>query len=126
GHRVVVRAITDQRQRTDSRGDLLAGLVWSRRQRQQRCTIALEALADGLGVSAQPPLTPPAALLFQVRVQLFPTRHAWNRDHEVPPCVTDQAFDLALVVAPGRAAELIGEQVVTLQLGEGPRPLPFL
>jgi hypothetical protein len=32
-------------------------------------------------------------------------------------------FHLALVVALGRAAELIGELAVTLQLGESPRPL---
>ena len=50
----------------------------------------------------------------QMRVQLFPTAEARNRNHEVPPRITDQAFDLALIVALGRAAELIGEQIVTL------------
>jgi hypothetical protein len=36
------------------------------------------------------------------------------------------ALDLALIVALGRASELLCEQIVTLQLGEGLRLLPFL
>jgi hypothetical protein len=85
----------------------------------------LEAFPDGLAVPTQPPLPPLPALLFQVRVQRCPTRHARNRDHEVPSRIADQTLDLALIVALGRSPELIGEQVVTLQLGEGPRPLPL-
>src|SRR5258708_22791480 len=61
-----------------------------------------------------------------MQVQLFPTARTWNRDHEVPSRITDQPFYLALVVALGRTAELIGKQIVTLQLGEGPRPLPII
>jgi hypothetical protein len=47
--------------------------------------VALEALADGLGVPAQPPFAPLPALLFQMCVQLFPTARVWNRHHEVAP-----------------------------------------
>jgi hypothetical protein len=39
-----------------------------RRQRQHRSTVALEALADRLRMTAQPPLTALAALLGQVRL----------------------------------------------------------
>src|SRR6266851_9862807 len=124
-HRVVVRAIANQRQRTDPRGDLLAGFIGRRGQRQHGRTVALEALTDGLGVSSQLALEPLPALGFQVSVQLFPARYAWNRNHEVPPSIANQAFDLALVVALGWTAELLREQIVTLQLGESPRLLPL-
>ncbi len=83
-------------------------------QRQHRCAVAFEAFADGLLVTAQPPLAPLLATGFQLSVQLLPTARTWNRDHEVAPRVTHQAFHLALVVAPvvalGRAAELIGDR----------------
>jgi hypothetical protein len=101
--------------------------------------VALEAFADRLLMSAQPPLTPVPAPLCQLCVQLVPTAGAWNRNHEVAPRVADDPLHLPLttprttscprgprlVVAPGRAAELIREQVVTLQLGERPRSLPL-
>ena len=77
-------------------------------------------------VPAQPPLAPLPALRLQMRVQLFPAACARNRNHEVTPRIADQAFDLALIVALGRAAELIGEQIVALQLGEGSRLQPLL
>src|SRR5713101_9287882 len=44
---------------------------------------------------------------------------------EVPPPIAYQPFDLALVVAFARPAEPVLEQVVRLQLGEHPRPLPL-
>ena len=47
-------------------------------------------------------------------VERFPACRPWNRHHEVAPRVADPVLDLALVVALGRAAELLGEQVVTL------------
>ena len=61
-----------------------------------------------------------------MQVQLFPTARTRNRNHEVPPCIADQSFHLALIVALGWAAELIGEQIVTLQLGERTSALPLL
>src|ERR1017187_4012417 len=88
--------------------------------------VALEAFADGLCVPAQPPKSPLPALGLQTGVQLFPARHARNRNHEVAPSVAHQALDLALIVALGWPTELIGEQIVALQLGERPRLLPLL
>jgi hypothetical protein len=44
-----------------------------------------------------------------------------NRDHEVAAGITDQTLDLALVVTPGRTPELIGKQIVALQLQKGLR-----
>lgn len=72
GHRVVVATIANQRQRTDPGRFLLAGFIRRRRQRQQGSTVALEAFADGLLVSAQRPLATLPALGFQVCVQLVP------------------------------------------------------
>ena len=42
------------------------------------------------------------------------TGRAGNRHHEVALCVTDPVLHLALIVALGRSAELLGEQVVAL------------
>jgi hypothetical protein len=56
GHGVIVRTIAHQRQRGDASGDFLAGIKRGSRQRQQCGAIALEPFADGLSVSAQPPL----------------------------------------------------------------------
>src|ERR1035437_5458523 len=108
-HGVVVGAITDQRQRTDPHLDLLAGFVRRRGQRQHRCPVTLEALADRLHVSAEPPLTALAALCCKMRVQLIPAIYTWNRNHEVPPRITDDPFYLTLVVTLGGTPELIGE-----------------
>ena len=48
-----------------------------------------------------------------------------DRHQEVPPRVTDQAFDLALVVAFAGSAKAVFEQVMRLQLGEHACPLPL-
>lgn len=106
GHRVVVAAIAHQRQRTDSRRDLLAGFIRCRGQRQQRRTITLEAFADGLGIATQTPLPPLAARGFQMRVECIPTGEARHRHHEVAPRVTHQPLHLALIVALGRSPNL--------------------
>jgi len=117
-HRVVVAAIADQRQRTDPGRDLFAGLIRRDGKRQQRCPVTLEALADRLRVPAQPPLPPLAALCLELNVPLLPAGHARNRHHEVPPRISDQSFHLALIVALPRTSELVGEQIVALELGE--------
>src|SRR5664280_3781983 len=75
---------------------------------------------------AQPPLTPLTALSCQIRVQLFPAVDARNRNHEVPPCIADESLHVALVVALAWAPELVGEQIVALQLQECLRLRPFL
>jgi hypothetical protein len=67
--------------------------------------IALEAFADGRCVPAQPSKPPLPALGLQACVQLFPTRYAWNRNHEVPPGIAHQALDLTLIAALGRPSK---------------------
>ena len=124
-HRVVVAAIADQRQRTDPGRDLFAGLIRRDGKRQQRCPVTLEALADRLRVPAQPPLPPLAALCLELNVPLLPAGHPRDGHHEVPTGVADQSFHLALIVALRRTAELVGEQIMALQLGERPRSLPL-
>ena len=124
-HRVVVATIANQRQRSNSHRDLLAGFVRSCGQRQHRRAVAFEAFANRLRVAAQPPLASLAALHFEVCVELLPTVEVRNRNHEVASHIADQALDLALIVALGRASELIREEIITLQLGEGPRTLPL-
>ena len=62
GHRVVVAAVTHQRQRTRPSRALIAGIIGSRRQWQENLTIPLETLADGLLVTPQPRRLAPAAL----------------------------------------------------------------
>src|SRR6185437_3749932 len=84
------------------------------------------AFPDGLLMPTQYPLPPLPACGFKMCVQLIPTRRTRNRNHEVPSCIADQTFYLALIVALGGSAELVGEQIVTLQLGESPCALPLL
>src|SRR5271155_272073 len=108
-----------------SAGDLLTSFIGRSRQRQQCGAVALEAFRDGLPVSTQPTLLSLQAGGFQMQVQFFPACCAWNRNHEVAPRIAHQAFDLALIVALGWTTELLREQIMTLQLGEGSRLLPF-
>ena len=126
GHRVIVASIADQRRASSPGSRPSRRLHRALRQRQHRRMVALEAFPDRLGVSAQPPLPALPALRFQMRVQLIPTVHARNGNHEVPPGIADQSLHLALVVALGRSPELIGEQIMALQLGEGSRLQPLL
>ena len=124
-HRVIVGAVANQRDGADARGGLIAGLEASRRQRQQRGAVALEAFADGLLVAAQPLRAARHGVANELLVERLPACRTRNRHHEVAPRVADQVLHLPLVVALGRSAELLGEQVVALQLGEGPRLLPL-
>jgi len=56
----------------------------------------------------------------ELLVQRLPACLPRNRHHEVTPCIANQVLLLALVVVLRRPAELLGEQVVVLQLREGP------
>jgi len=63
---------------------------------------------------AQALLTAPVAIGLQLSVEFFPTGRLGNRHHEISAGVTDKIFDLALVVALARTAELLREQVMAL------------
>ncbi len=65
------------------------------------------------------------ALLLQPGVQIIETVEARHRHQEVPPAITDCAFDITLVVALARTAEPVFEQVMRLQLSKGSGSLPF-
>jgi len=124
-HRVVAGAIAYQRERSDARRYLFASFIRRCWQRQHRCPVTFKALADRLRMPTQTPLTTLAALLSQVRVEGFPTVEMRNRHHEVATSIADQTLNLALVITLGRPSELIGEQIVALQLQEGLRLRPL-
>ena len=70
-------------------------------------------------------IQPVEAVLLEMSVELGEARSRRDRDQEVAPGIADQALDLALVVAFAGPAEAVEEQVVRLQLGKGPGPLPL-
>ncbi len=124
-HRVIVVAVADHRDRRRPRADFLAGIVGYRRQRHQAVEVAHQPLADSLGMTPQNLILTFEALLLQPDVQVIETVEARHRHQEVPPAITDCAFDITLVVALARTAELVFEQVMRLQLSKGSGALPF-
>src|SRR5271165_544954 len=76
-------------------------------------------------MAAQPVTHSTAAAFQQMGVQRLEVLEHWDWYEEVAACIADQPFDFALVIAFARSAEPILEQVVRLQLGEHPRPLPL-
>src|ERR1035441_10529277 len=74
-------------------------------------------------MTTQPVAQSAPAAFQQAGVELGEAGRMRDRHHEVAPRVTDQPFNLALVVAFARPPEAVGEQVVGLQLAEDPRPL---
>ena len=60
------------------------------------------------------------ALLLQPGVQVLEAGEAGHRHQVVPPAKADHPLDIALVIALAWPAELVREQVMRLQLGEGP------
>ena len=124
-HRVVVAPVAHQRQRGDARAKLLAGVVWRRQRLAQSGQIALQPLADGLVVATQAIAHALSAAVQKMGVQRREAVEHRDRHQEVAPRITDQPFDLALVVALARSAEPVLEQVMRLQLAEHPRALPL-
>ena len=64
------------------------------------------------------------ALLLQPGVQIIETVEARHRHQEVPPAITDCAFDITLVIALARTAESVLKEIVRLQLRESSGALP--
>src|SRR3954465_835815 len=122
-HRVVVAVVAHEREGGHARRPAITRIIGRRRQRLQRVQIALEALADALGVSPQPVIQPGQAALFEMGVQRRKARDLRERHQVVAPGITDQALNLALVVALARPAKAVEEQVVRLQLGKAARAL---
>ena len=98
-HGVVVAPVAHQRQRRHARPDLLAGIVGRRWGLAQRGQIALQTLADRLGVTAQALAHPLAAAVGQMRVERLEAFERRHRHHEVAARVADQPLDLAFVIA---------------------------
>src|ERR1035437_3161529 len=115
-HGIIVAAIPHQRQRTHSPGSFVARFVWRHGQRQQRLTVLLEPLPDGLLVPAQPLLAPLLTLFQQACVQLFPVRASRHRNHKVPRRISNQPLHFPFIVPLARPPEPLLEQVVALQL----------
>ena len=126
GHRrrVIIGAVPHQGQRTHPAGRLVAGVVGRGWQRQQRVQVPLHPLADGLGVSPQHGVHPLQAPPLQVGIQRLKTLHRRYRRQEVAPRVAHHPLDIPLVIALAGTTEPVLEQVVGLQLGEGPGALP--
>src|SRR5450830_489750 len=124
-HRVVVEPIAHQRQRGDSRGYLLAGVVRRRQRHLEGGKVMFQPLADRPITAAQTVRHSTAAAFQQIGVQRFEALERRDWYEEVPSRIADEPFDFALVVAFARPAEPILEQVVRLQLGEHARALPL-
>src|SRR6202165_5931129 len=124
-HRVVVEPIAHQRQRGDSHGRLLAGVVRRGRRRLEGGKVALQPLTDRLVMAAQTVCHSAAAAFQKMGVQRLEALKHRDWYEEVPSRIADEPFDFALVVAFARPAEPVLEQVVRLQLGEHARPLPL-
>src|SRR6202166_4151134 len=124
-HRVVVEPVTYQRQRGDTRGHLLAGVVRRRQRCLQRGKIAIQPLANRPVMAAQTVSHSTAAAFQQMGVQRFEALEHRDWHEEVGSRIADHSFDFALVVAFARSAEPVLEQVVRLQLGEHACPLPL-
>ena len=60
-----------------------------------------------------------------MRIERIPSCKALHWNHEVPSRIPHQPFHLPLVVDLRWASELVGKQIVTLRLGDGPRALPL-
>ena len=124
-NRIIVVAVTHQRQGRDARRDLVAGVIGRRRQRHERGDVRLHALGDRRGVAAQDRLTPFDAGVEKARVERVKTLRDRQRRHEVAPDIADQPFHLALVVSLARPAEAVVEQVMALKFREHMRAQPL-
>src|SRR5271156_402126 len=110
--RVVVEPVANQRQRRDSCGDLLAGVVGRRQGPLERGKIALQSLGDHLVMAAQAVRHPTTAAIQKISVQRFEALEDRKRNEEVPARITDERLNFALVVALARPAKTIPEEVV--------------
>ena len=125
GHRrrVVVGLVPDQGQGTHPASLLLAGVICHRRQRQQGIQVPLHPLPDALRMSPEPGVHPFQASSLQVGIQGIKALEGRDGRQEIAPRVAHQALHLTLVIALAGAAEPVIEQVVGLELGEGPGAL---
>src|SRR3712207_4656977 len=120
-HRVVVAVIAHEREGGHARSSAITRIIGRRRQRLQRLQIALQALTNALGVPPQSVIQPGQTALFEMGVQRRKARDLREGHQVVAPSITDQALDLALVVALARPAKAVEEQIMRLQLGKAAR-----
>ena len=112
GYRIIVTPVADQGERVDPRCLFVASIIEDRWQRHQYLLIILEPFADAFPVAAQNIALPLAALFLQVDIEGLPTGNPGDRHHEVPSCITDQPFHLALVITLAGTSITILEQVM--------------
>src|SRR5450631_4831152 len=122
-NRIIIVAVTHQRQRRDAGGDLVTGVIGRRWQRHERGYVSLHALADRCRLAAQDRLTPLHTGVQEPRIERVETLRDRQRRHEVAPDISHQALDLALVIALARSAK--AEQVMALEFREHLRAQPL-
>src|SRR6202162_5164204 len=104
-HRVVVEPVAYQRQRGDTRSDLLAGVVRRRRQRLEGGKIAPQPLANRPIMAMQAVRHSTAAAFQQMGIQRLEALEHRDWYEVVPSRIADEPFDFALVIAIARSAE---------------------
>jgi hypothetical protein len=122
-HRIVIATIAHHGDRGDPGADLLAGVIGCCRQDHQRIEIMQQPFADRLAVTPQDRVLALEALFLQPGVQRIKALEARHRHQEVPPAKADHPLDVTLVIALAWPTEPVLEQVMRLQLGEGPGAL---
>ena len=110
-------------QGTDPARPLVAGVVRRGRQGLQGLQVPLHPLADTLRVAPEPGVHARQAAPFQVGVQRLKALEGRHRHQEVAPHIAHHALHLPLVVPLAGTTEPVLEQVVGLELGEGPGAL---
>ena len=122
GHGIIVVPVAHHRDRCGAGADFLAGIVGRGRQGHQGIQIAHQPLADRFRMPAHKIVLALQALLLQPGVQRIEALEPWRGDQEVAAAISNSALDMAFVITLGGPAELVVEQIVGLQLGEGPGP----
>ena len=93
------------------------------RQEQQSLQVPLHPLADGLRVAPELGVHPLQATPLQVAIESLEALEGRHRHQEVSPGVSHQSLYFSLVIALAGTPETVVEQVVGLDLGEGPGAL---
>ncbi|HET6466840.1 MAG TPA: hypothetical protein VFG43_00535, partial [Geminicoccaceae bacterium] len=100
-----------------------AAAALSGRPRLQGGQVALQALAEALGVAADPVVEPLQAAPFELGIERGEAGDDRDRHREVAPRVADQALHLALTWGTAGQGRIITSWVVLRLRIRGPSPL---
>ncbi len=115
-HRIIVAVKADQGKLVRRRGHLLAGIERTLGQRMESGSIFFEQCLFRRPFAAQLPLKVFPATLFQMSVEFVEVLHLGYGHEVVEPGIFHDTFYDALLVGPAHTAEVLLEQVVTLEL----------